>query len=167
MHPKHTHILRMICRQRTQSKYGPCCGESGFLYELFEFLLCFSENNTLTKYNQRSFRFIDHFSSCPDIFFSNNRFGSVTSDMVTFCVSGIIKLLQLSILRNVNQYRTWSSASGNIKGFCHNCRNLIGISYLIIPFGNRCGDVDDICFLESISSKEMCKDLSGYADQGC
>ena len=36
--------------------------------------------------------------------------------------------------------------------FGDNLRQFVGIGYLVVPFGNRSGDIDHISFLESVGS---------------
>ena len=51
------------------------------------------------------------------------------------------------------------AAACNVKCFGQYRRNFSGIGYLVIPFGYRRGDVDDVGFLESIGAQQMRKYL--------
>ena len=99
-----------------------------------------------------------------NVFFAYNWFGSVTPDVLTFFIALISKLLDLRIFGDIYQHRARPSATGYIKCFCKNRGNLIRISYLVIPLGNRRCDIDDVCFLEGICSQQMSEHLSGNAN---
>ncbi len=72
--------------------------------------------------------------------------------MIATFIAFVVKFIELCIFGNVDQYRAGSAGFCNMKCFCKNRRNFSGISYLVVPFGNRCSNVYNINFLESIGT---------------
>src|SRR5690606_22092817 len=84
--------------------------------------------------------------------------------MVTYLIAGVVKRLKLGVLGDIDQNRAWAAGTRYVEclGQCH--RDFTGVGNLVVPFGNRGGDVNHIGFLESVGSEEVCKYLSGDAD---
>src|SRR5690606_15550415 len=59
-----------------------------------------------------------------------------------------------------------SSGSCNMKSLGHSRRDFASIGYLIVPFGYRSGNVDDIGFLERIGAQQVGKYLTRNTNNG-
>src|SRR5690606_2132563 len=100
------------------------------------------------------------------IFATHNRFRAVTSDVVTHFITWIIERLDLGVFGDVDQDRAGAAGTGYVEGLGQCPRDFPSIGNLVIPFGNRSGNVDHIRFLEGIGAEQVGKYLAGYADDG-
>ena len=64
----------------------------------------------------------------------------------------------LDILGNIDDHRAWTASCGNVDGLRDDAGNILCMANLVIVFGNRSRNPDDICFLEGIFSDTR----SGY-----
>src|SRR5437868_7090061 len=107
----------MIRRNCTQSKYG-CGGRKATLLKKFlEFFFSPAKNHSLSKNDKWLVRIINYFSSLFNILFAYDWLWTITTNVITLCVSVIFKLLQLRILCDINQHRSRSAATSYIKRF--------------------------------------------------
>src|SRR6202012_661711 len=93
----------------------PCSRDTAFFNKSFKFFFGFTQNNALSKKDERFLSAVDQFSSLFDILRTNYRFRPVAADMVALGVAFIIKLLYLRVFCYVDQYRARPAAFSYIK----------------------------------------------------
>ena len=88
----------------------------------------------------------------------------VGADAFALLICSLFDHFILRVLRDVDQYWTWSSSTRDVECFCNGRCNVFCLCYLNIPLGNRDGCIHNICFLESICAQKMCEYLSRNAN---
>ena len=67
----------------------------------------------------------------------------------------IIHLCCSNVLRNIDEHRSRSAASGNAESLSHRIRQFVHIPYEVVGLGNRHGNTGDVHLLESILAQHF------------
>ena len=79
--------------------------------------------------------------------------------------TGIFGLLELDVLRDVDDDRARTAMRGDIEGLVHDTRQLLRRLHQPVVLGAVARDADRVAFLEGIGADQMRRDLPGQADQ--
>ena len=71
---------------------------------------------------------------------------------------------ELNVLRDVDHDRTRPSAAGDVERFVQNARQVRNVLHQVVVLGAGPRDADGVAFLERVVADEMCRHLSGQAD---
>src|SRR5436305_589255 len=78
------------------------------------------------------------------------------SDVIRWAIDG---LLELHILRDIDQHRTRTTTQGNTESLVYHISNLTGVAHQEIMLGNWLSNTDYISLLKGITANECARHL--------
>src|SRR5579859_797412 len=166
VHAEHPDVQWMIGRECAEAEEGPGRGDTAFFDEGPEFLFRLTEDDALAEEDEGAFSLVYQCGGFCDVFLTDDGFWAIAADMFAFGIAFVVEFLDLGVLGDVDEHGSGAAAAGDVEGFCQCGGDLGGVGDLVVPFCDRRGDIDHVCFLEGVCPEEVGEDLAGDTYDG-
>ena len=138
----------------------------GFLGEGLEGLFGFGYCYALAGKYHGARRAVNHFGRESYVGFGRRGFGYVGADETAWFVGAVGKL-NLRVFGEVKHHRAGSACRSDVECSCQSPCHLVGMAYLVAPFGYRLCYAHHVGFLKRVGAKHRRRSLAGDYDKRC
>ena len=166
VHAEHAHIERVGRGQARKAEQGAAGRHVGLLDELAHFFLSVAEFHALSDQHKRLLSGVDKLGGSLNAARFGFGHGFVATQETDF-LRNVFGLFDLGILGEVEHHGAGASGAGNVESTFDGRSNVFGATYLISPFADGVGHIDDVALLESIRTQHLGAYLSCNDDNRC
>src|SRR5690554_1914530 len=154
----------MVAGHGRKAQEGPCGGYAGLFEKVEQFLLGVTQNNALAHQGQGFPGKVDQSRRRLNLFGLHFWCGPVAADEA-YGLIVVVEARKLGVFGDVDEYRSGTSAAGNVKGTGNGIGNVFGLFYLKIPLGDGLGNAYHVGLLEGVGAQQSRTHLSADDDQ--
>src|SRR5690554_4565874 len=140
----------MVAGHGRKAQEGPCGGYAGLFEKVEQFLLGVTQNNALAHQGQGFPGKVDQSRRRLNLFGLHFWCGPVAADEA-YGLIVVVEARKLGVFGDVDEYRSGTSAAGNVKGTGNGIGNVFGLFYLKIPLGDGLGNAYHVGLLEGVT----------------
>ena len=160
VHTRHTHVERVMLRERTERHQGGNHRDAGDLGELQKLLMRLRLHHTTTDVQHRALSLRDHLCGLGDLAVVRLRIRLIPRQVQ---LRRPVKFhhLRLDVLRDIHKHRSRAASRGNVERCVQRRRDVLNIGHHVVVLSNRHGDAADVCLLEGIRTNQRRTNLAG------